>query len=218
MLDLTQKAKDASLLAAIDALVVRYVTMLGYNIGPDRVRVRISDRPGMGWKGACTWVRGEAFTTITIHRSVCADFRSLSRIVAHEVCHHVLFLSVGTHNGHGARFLAEAARINAVEGADFVTPECDAEIDTTGQSTAAYHLVLMKHPVAAGRYFFAWAGPKPSATLRAKAELRGAKIIPVRDHRWADRSIPAAQAFRQGRWAVSRAEDLAELDRLFSAA
>jgi hypothetical protein len=184
------------------------------NVGP--ARVRIEERPGIKWGGMCSWKKGDTYTTISVHRSVVGggDFSTLRRIVAHETIHHALDLTVGRHD-HGARFLVYAAKINAVEGEGYVTVKCASDYVYGGDAKEPYHLVLKPHPAAAGRWMYAWCGPRPSAKLRAAARSHGARIARVTAHKWAD---GAPRATGNHRWAVSRAEDAEELRRLFEAA
>jgi hypothetical protein len=94
--------------------------------------------------------------------------------------------------------------------------KCAGDYVYGGDAKEPYHLVLKPHPVAAGRWMYAWAGPRPSAKLRAAARSHGARLVRVTAHKWADGAPRATTGGH--RWAVSRPEEAEELRRLFESA
>lgn len=77
----------------------------------------------------------ETNTTIQIQKKIIGDDKTLDRVMAHELIHHLEFLRKGKtlthpiirklHDGHGDFFHAWARRINSEMGEDFVNESSD---------------------------------------------------------------------------------------------
>lgn len=188
----------------VEKYVDKYVEMLGARSTP---RTVIRDNLGVDWLGRTNWsVRDPANTWIEIQKRILADPRSLERVVAHEMVHHVNFTDDPgrslarfleevqarrrgekrqKNKGHGEDFQRRAAEINAQMGSDFVTEESDQSY-TQASETKPYILAIV--PRGEGRYGHAWAVKMTPKAARYFAHLqaqRGAILVRTTDPRWA---------------------------------
>jgi hypothetical protein len=164
---------DKELVSRISAMSDKYLAILGFE--GVRPSIKLSGRVAAKWLGRCkphsktfdgeTRRRAVVATTIEILRSVCSDERTLERVIAHEVVHHVQFLTQN-RGGHGADFLDRAARINAVAGAGFVTVKCFEGDGYVLGPTHREFFVMVRF--VAGQYQASWS---PTVTDRVAAEI-----------------------------------------------
>ncbi len=102
-------------------------------------------RTGARWAGQCQWKYIWPTCNIRVQSYMAGDERSLERVVAHEVIHHVLFMQYGKHAvriNHGGEFLVHMRVLNDVLGADFVTTSCGDDYTRTPSRTA---ITLLMH-------------------------------------------------------------------------
>ena len=129
--------------------------------------IRVVKRSGVDWEGiiytsAYRKADGIAYAVtgrIDIQAHIAEVEKSARRIVAHECCHLAQYwaISVGVpveqdklnkaenekEEGHGRWFMAQAAKINAVYGADFVTPFSDQTYER-GTRPSIYYLMIKR--------------------------------------------------------------------------
>lgn len=212
---------DARVKAVAARLVDKYLAILGWS-GP-KPAIKLSGPLGVRWAGRChsrtyrvfgsangmATVTREVRTTVELHRKVLGNARTMERVIAHEVVHHVQYHTPGggsrVNGGHGPDFLAMAETINAVAGKDFVTVRCgeDYEIDHT---TRAFYVLVQ--PVLKvqggevthnGEYMCAWAPTLNERVLREvvwRRDTRQARVFMTREG-W------IAQAKQMGRGRLS---------------
>jgi predicted SprT family Zn-dependent metalloprotease len=89
---------------------------------------KVSQRTGARYGGTCKYWRNTQRVLVTVQRAMAADPVALERVIAHEMCHAVLWKLHGWTArlfGHGPMFKALAAKLNAVLGDNFVSITCD---------------------------------------------------------------------------------------------
>lgn len=230
------RSVSAETIATIEALVEKYLAMLDEQ-GLPRPRIEFRANITARWLGADAWnPRDPSTTTLLLQKSILGDPRTLERVIAHEVIHHVDFmrmsegeiamikLGIRTRDGHGESFLAKAARINAAMGDGFVTKVSDAEYVKTKNVKPFFLLITPLGEIRPssqggdvvydGRFGWAWAARlSPDGTVRAAQKLLdGARLVLTTDERW----LGGAKIKKWGGFSVPRgAEDQAELRRLF---
>jgi hypothetical protein len=178
-------------MVAIDDLVDKYMRILSVR-GP-RPIVQIKTRLGVDWLARARWSSRSPTTVIEVQRSVLGDARTLERVVAHEMVHHleytqltpeeIAMLKVGIKPpSHGPKFLHGAQIVNDVMGADFVTVKSDSQYVQSASERDIY-LLIARYGQRLG---FAWAARlTPEATsVVAEKVLKGAKLVRTRDQRW----------------------------------
>lgn len=222
-------------ITAIEAFVEKYLTMLGEQNLP-RPRIEFRANIAAGWLGADAWsLRDPSTTTLLLQKSILGDPRTLERVIAHEVIHHVDFmhmpeqeiamikLGIRTRDGHGQSFLGKAAQVNAAMGDGFVTVKSDAEYVKT--KVKPFFLLIVPFSevspspgggsmTSTGKFGWAWAVRlSPDGTVRAAQKLaEGARLVLTTDERW----LGGAKIKKWGGFSVPRgAEDQAELRRIF---
>lgn len=193
--------KAASGEADIPAVIAKFLPHL--SPGLPHPKVRVVNSLGTPWLARDLWVPGEDNTTIEIQKSVTGDRRTLERIIAHELVHHDIYLTImlpysaagnldqmlKIEGGHGANFKTKADKLNAVFGADFVTETSDSAMVEEEAGTPYYVLLKQNAP---GQISWAYC-VRPSARQRAYIEERivtGAvpgqfKLVKTRDRDWA---------------------------------
>lgn len=142
-------------------------------------------------------------TTIELQRAILGDERTFERTLAHEICHHVEWMTAdlltlkSVLNGfekasHGARFRELGARINAAVGDPrFVTEKSD-ESDKLSETEKPYWLLIRPtdfiSPIAtAKRLGWAWAvrlDATKKMQLRTIVEQDRAIVVETRDRYW----------------------------------
>lgn len=111
-----------------------YLFVLGKHDLPSP-RFVVRDNLDVKWLGRCVHPHDAPNTLIEIQKAVLSDGDTLVRVVAHEIVHHVQFLTdpptqaqikYNLWDGHGQDFERYAAMINEHEGrVDFVTKKSD---------------------------------------------------------------------------------------------
>jgi hypothetical protein len=117
--------------ARIAGYLTKYMTMLGIDGKPPRVRVL--DHPEESWLARSIWDLERPHKTVLEFQTALVNAQNekwLERSIAHEMIHYrdVLAKSNSGHTAdgavdHGASFHQGAARINARMGENFVTAE-----------------------------------------------------------------------------------------------
>jgi len=138
---------------------------------------KLVHRTGSGWGGLCAYyIRPQPRCVVSVQKSHTVHERNLERIVAHEIVHHVIYMTHGLaarYVGHGPMFMALAAKVNAVLGDNFVTKECDDTYERP-QLPRPVTLVLWRK-VAGGRVSVSWYS---QATERVARVILGAAAWP----------------------------------------
>jgi len=185
----TVLAKAAANLASeARDLLKKYFSDLGDFPVP---KIEIVNNPSSKWLGRCIYNnRDRGNTKVQIQRTILADEKSRRRILAHELVHHVDFLLNWSdkdlksyrHDGHGTFFQERAAKINAIEGENFVSKTSDEEII---QSTDKDYLLLII-PRERG-LAFQWTF-RPSSKQKEFIEFniknKNARLIKTKDLDW----------------------------------
>lgn len=148
---------------------------------------KIENNPKSRWLGRCEFNPKKPDTTsIKIQRSILGDERTVRRVLAHELIHHVTFLkdpaSARTDKGHGALFQKLAAKINAIEGPNFVGKKSDE----TYVEQVDQDFYLLVQPIKPGTLGYGWAQrlsseQKKLVTRYLKA---GGRLFKSKDKRW----------------------------------
>lgn len=129
--------------------------------------IQIVNQPGTPWLARDVWRVGGHNTTIFLQKVITGDERTLRRVLAHELCHHAVFLlealpGKAYGSGHGRSFHAWADRFNTQFGKDFVTDTSDQ--DFVQVEDGRTYLVLLKKN-SSGALLWSWA-VRPSSTQR----------------------------------------------------
>jgi hypothetical protein len=185
--------------ARIREYVEKYMQLLGSTEAPS---ISLRDNLNPRWLGRTMWRSTEPkHTTVQLQRAILTDARTLERVIAHEVVHHVELTTLPAeevaciqqgrckHQSHAARFHELAAQINAVMGDGFVTVKSDESYVLAQQSKQYYLLIGRMH--VDGRYAYAWS----SGRLRSPRTMQwverrrkeGAILATVSDPLWAAR-------------------------------
>ena len=187
-------------------------------------RIAFQNRIGAKSLATCAWRHGADNTTVTIQRSILGDEKTLRRVLAHELIHHWQFLrtdqttatalaKVGIQpNGHGADFVEYAERINATEGADYVSKRSDQSYDTS----AAPPFYILVQPHGNERFGFTVAIRPSAAQKAAIADKRTkdmARLFKITDGRF----LNGAPIKRHGGYSIPRdPEHVAFLAKLYA--
>lgn len=140
---------------------------------------KIVNTPRSRWLGQCKWKYGlkmgqpfyDPNTVIEVQKSVMVDETSLKRILAHELCHHQVFLDIdgpnlvklgyytfkmmyGRKDGHGADFMAVASRFNAKYGADFVSRTSDENVVVDADIKPYFIFIMATNGLVPGQKLF----------------------------------------------------------------
>ena len=207
----------------IESFVRKYLEILGATHLP-RPQLEFRSNIGSRWLAADGWSTADpSNTTLVVQKAVLGDLRTLERVIAHEIVHHVDFMSMTEQDvgliqmglgrsveslrdgGHGPPFLEKAARINAVAGDGFVTKTSDAEY-VTARNTRPYHLLIV--PIyQQRRWTLGWAwttrlSPEGRGYVEAKVLRDGARLVQSTDDRW----LGGARIKRHGGVSVPRDE------------
>jgi hypothetical protein len=159
-------------------------------------RVVIRDNIGARWLGRDVWTSKDPdTTTIELQREILGHSRTLERVIAHEIIHHVdairmteadrALIKIGIKpESHGASFRAGAAKINAVMGDGFVTAMSDQEYVQAAETSRAYFVLIV--PIPGGQLGYAWITRLTSGVTEwvNRKLLEGARIVQTRDPRW----------------------------------
>jgi len=200
----------------------KYMDILGAPADMPLPTFRVTHRPVARWLARCTWNYLWPTTVIEVQRHMTQDPATLEQLVAHEVCHHVLNVRHGRMAygiGHGPLFLAAAAKVNAVMGADYVTTAndaCNSKLNH-GKLPRPITLVLYKRPEKAPIVsWFQRVTPKITHIVKQTAARPGheVRMVETRDGRWVN-GIPRLATCR---YAVPTGEMVARIDALWATA
>lgn len=182
--------------------VDKYARMLG--VSPSAVLLTWKDNLGARALGKARWSTSAPQQVVfELQRAIASDARTLERIIAHEMVHAALFLSMTPaeiaqaklhnwpfrlqfRNGHGPAFVELAARVNVVMGKDFVTVGSDQTYALRATSKPYYVLV---RPAYGDRLGWAWAArlsPDASAEVGRQLESGRGRLALTTDPQWAD--------------------------------
>ena len=241
-----RKAQDAMWTKHAEQRVRHFLHLLGHDEMPTP-RIVFVDRSGVSWLGRCT-VFGRDITAhlhqgvplntlVELQRAILGDEATFERVLAHEVCHHVEFLTFSrgdmegvlhgyARTSHGHRFLELAGQINQALGdPKFVTIKSDAS-DRLSQAEKPYWLYIQSargpHPLVKSAppnaLGWKWAiklDERKKAWLRAEIEKGAGILVETRERYWS--MVPQAKI---GQPVVSiphdenRIRELADLVRL----
>ena len=183
----------------VQSLLEKYLQFFGArSVPPISLHNNLSPR----WLGRTLWAPSTPNNTkIQLQRAVLQDPRTLERVIAHEIVHHIdlttlpdstvncMRLGRCKHDGHGARFRALAQKVNDAVGSDFVTEVSDETYAVA--ETKEYYLLVGRLNDDDGRYVYAWSAGKPRSprTLRWLESQRnaGARIARTRLSKFAER-------------------------------
>jgi len=188
--DITDPAKSFAGMPKLLELAWKYARMLGVSVIP---KIAFRNDLTSRWLGryAYTTKPGKV-NTIQIQRRVLHDERTLERIMAHEMAHHVDFLTTPPsprgsqdfaplRDPHGPSWQAQADKVNRVMGQNFVT-ELSDESYVLAPETKPYTLLIVK--TLKGRLGYqASVHFYPEVVARMSAILK--KAIRSTDPRWA---------------------------------
>jgi hypothetical protein len=212
-------------------IVDKYAAFFG--VGPDHLpEIEIHDNLGSKWFALTVWHPSRPGTsTIQVQRAVLDDARTVERIIAHEMIHHVNFLRMtvaeramlkyakgSLSDDHGRKFQEMAALINAEMGEDFVTEKSDEDFKVTPNDKTFFVLI---EPVHMGRMLgWSWAA-KLSKQAKEEIERRTGSLedivlVETKDVRF----TKGVKIKRYGGCSVPKAdsEDAAELASLYEEA
>jgi hypothetical protein len=158
--------------------------------------LRVQDNLDMKWLGLTRWSASMPDTsTMIIQARILDQPKTLERVIAHEVIHHLHHLSITDSDmallklhikpeGHGKRFLDDAAKVNAIMGPNFVTVTSDQD-DTLAPNKRPFY-VLVDRSVAFKKLGWAWAAKLTPKIRERIAEVRqhGGKLFQTTDHKW----------------------------------
>lgn len=207
----------------INKYINKYGEMLKARSSP---RIAVRDNLGVNWLGRTHWYASEPdISLIVIQRRALADERSLERVVAHEMIHHINFTNdpewtlamvrQKRFEGHGREFMRLAEEVNAEMGEGFVTEKSD-ESYTFAQEGKPYILMIMPRGEARG-FSYAWAArmtPKTDQFFAFASRRTGAVLVRMTNPHWANKGLRIGD--RRGVAVPQNAEDQAELARLYA--
>ena len=212
----------------IRPLVRTYLAMLGVS-GAEEPEVVLQHDTGSRWLGrwSVKWRGGlPGRPVIQVQRAVLSDQRTLERVVAHEVVHHVQYLQMEPAElqlvklgfravGHGPAFAELAATLNAKSGEGFVTEKSDQEYVV---APSGRKILLLISQTRAGRLGWQWAtrlGPKAREWVERKIS-EGARLVEAYDNDFVWTSGPRIVAWAG--WAAPPDEQVqARLKDLYGA-
>jgi hypothetical protein len=186
-----EAGKHDGSIAIIRQLAAKYARVLGVTELP---KIVIRDNLNSTWLGRCTRRNGQQ-NVMEVQAQVLGDEKTLERIVAHEMAHHVEFLQMTDEDvareltlrrlrlgpkDHSQLWYALAAKINAVAGAGFVTKDSDASY-VKNSEVKPYLLLVV--PLDGSRLGFA-VGVRPSPKMRAIIDRQvaaGGKLFKLTD-------------------------------------
>ena len=148
MLSYDYRHIEAADLGAIQKYVAYYGRLLGVRELP---KIVVRNNLGSLWLGRAIYRVGKP-TVVEFQKSIMGDDATLERVVAHEMVHcaeydlitedDIVRLRHGIRpQAHGPTFKELAAKVNAVKGADFVTPRSD-ESYVQDKTTKPYWMLI----------------------------------------------------------------------------
>jgi hypothetical protein len=227
---MARRPVDDDEISLIDELVAKYGAFFG--LAPlELPDIELRDNLGSKWLARTEWSPKRPDTsTIQIQESVLGDPRTLERIIAHEMIHHVNFVRMTAaeramlkyHKGslsddHGRKFHEMADMVNAQMGDDFVTERSDSDFEVKPNEKPFYILI---EPAHMGRVLgWSWAvklsGHTKEEIERRTKDMDDVALVETTDARW----TRGVKIKRFGGCSVPRAgsEDAAALQELYEA-
>jgi hypothetical protein len=147
-----------------NSIAKRYINMLpNSNQGEELPMPKfiLVNQPLMDWNGLCIFQNGE--NTIKLQKRISQDPQTISRIIAHEVCHAWAFwkafvlqeIPPEAAEDHGGAWVEAAKIVNQHEGQDFVTEVSD----TTYVTVSERMFYVFVEQTKQGLYWSWFAGP-----------------------------------------------------------
>ena len=197
------EAKPLSI-SDIQAIIREYMPIL--TPGLPIPELKVVNNTGSTWNGRDTWRGSKPDNThIDIQKACTYDETTVRRIIAHELCHHDVFLTVYRylspterkfiHDGHGKEWQAVAKKFNDRFGADFVTKVSDQNIVVA--DTGKPYLLLVADLKGNGDLWFCYCSRpsnKQQRFINTKLE-QGARLFKVTDPEWSRRGSPVGDAW-----------------------
>jgi hypothetical protein len=203
----TMRGATAAQRELVQRLLEKYLQFFGASSVP---RISLHNNLSPRWLGRTWWSPRNRFDTdIQLQRAVLADPRTLERVIAHEVVHHVdlttlpdaivacRLLRSCKYDGHGERFRELAKKVNDAVGSDFITEKSDETYAVA--ETKEYYLLVARLGSKTGayihpddvKYAFAWGAVLPRS-LRTILWLEsqidaGARMSRTRIRKFAER-------------------------------
>ena len=191
-------------ISEINAIIREYMPIL--YPGLPIPKLKIVNNTGSTWNGRDTWHGSEPDNTqIDIQKACTYDETTVRRIIAHELCHHEVFLTVYRymslterkylHDGHGKEWQEVAKRFNDRFGKDFVTKVSDQNIVVS--DTGKPYLLLVADLKGNGDLWFCYCSRpsnKQQRFINTKLE-QGARLFKVTDPEWSRRGSPVGDAW-----------------------
>ena len=181
----------------VQEYVVKYAQMLG---SPGVPVVQVRDNLNAPWLGRTNGTTKNLGTTLVeLQKRILDDPKTLERVIAHEMVHHVEFITLTPDQiatlrrgirlpSHAERFLELAKQINDTVGdPKFVTVKSDESYVET--QTRAYYVLITQGDStmgAEGMYLFAHAiklTPKVERYVD-RVSKHGARLVRTTDRRW----------------------------------
>jgi hypothetical protein len=195
-------------------------------------QVEVRNNLGSKWYARTVWHPSRPTTsTIQIQKVALEDERTLERIVAHEMIHHVNFLRMSAaeraalkhHRGflsddHGRKFHEMAALVNAEMGDGFVTERSDEDFEVAANDKTFFILI---EPVMSGKMLgWSWAAKlskqAEEEVQRRTSHLDDVVLVQTTDERF----TKGVKIKRYGGCSVPKpgSEDAATLQELYETA
>lgn len=186
--------------------------------------VKVKGNLGAKWLGRCIMNPKTMpdTTVIEIQSSILNHPETLEMVVAHEVIHHVDFLTMSAYDraliargrapeGHGRRFEELAAVVNGEVGPDFVTARSDERYEKDENEKEFYVLIEQAMPGRLGWSWSAKLGPKGEEVVAAK-KARGGVLVTSKDERFTA-GVKIGDRPRKGMSVPAVSSELAEVLR-----
>lgn len=171
------------------AMLKKYFHELGSFPVP---KIEIVNNPSSPWLGRCIYnSKNKSNTTIKIQKAILGDEKTMQRILAHELVHHVDFLTnwadknlkFYSRDGHGEFFRKWAAKINAIEGADFVTEKSDESFILSLDKE--FYILIYKNDN--NQFVYQWSfrpSSKQKKFIDFVIEKKDARLTKTKDIKW----------------------------------
>jgi hypothetical protein len=165
--------------------------------------VKLVNQARATYLARCIWRRGGTNTRIEVQRRATGDPKTLRRVLAHELVHHWEFLhldqskalalqqlGIRSPDEHGPEFMQQAERINAMEGADYVTEGSDESYDTS--VVPPFYILVQPHRDTSNFGYTTAIRPskKQKAAIAYKAASLQAKLFRITDSQFFAGSYP----------------------------